>query len=153
MTRGRKPLAAKHTVELSPEGAANFDADFRAAQNDIIAADMLEAEACDRSMALAVRVGYELPAGELNADLIQRDIAANMRRSVESVLDIGRGLLVLKSLCGHGDFQERISSTGCATWIRIVLTTVGWGHERHGLQFWFTAPHASLDGGEDAARS
>ena len=39
---------------------------------------------------------------------IQRDISANMRRSVEACLEVGRGLAVLKAACGHGNFVARL---------------------------------------------
>ncbi|MDR2092294.1 MAG: hypothetical protein LBP58_03105 [Azoarcus sp.] len=62
--------------------------------------------------AVAVRVGYQLPADSTNPDLIQRDIAANMRRSVDAVLEIGRGLVVLKQVCAHGSFSSRLQALG-----------------------------------------
>jgi hypothetical protein len=60
--------------------------------------------------AVAARVGYQLPADSANPDLIMRDISANMRRSVEAVLEIGRALLVLKELCAHGTFGKRLEN-------------------------------------------
>lgn len=69
----------------------------------------LDAEKLDIEVrALAERIGYQLPADETNPDLIQRDIAANMRRSLEAVLEVGRGLIVLKQVCVHGDFRSRL---------------------------------------------
>ena len=58
--------------------------------------------------AVAIKLGYELPADSTDPDLIQRDIAANMRRSVEACLEVGRGLRVLKEACEHGDFCTRL---------------------------------------------
>ena len=58
--------------------------------------------------AVALRVGYQLPADAADPDLIQRDIAANMRRSVEAFLEVGRGLIVLKEACQHGEFMARL---------------------------------------------
>ena len=58
--------------------------------------------------AVAEQLGYQLPADAIDADLIQRDIAANMRRSVEACLEVGRGLRVLKEACQHGEFASRI---------------------------------------------
>lgn len=58
--------------------------------------------------AVAQRVGYALDA--IEPDLIQRDIAANMRRSVEACLEVGRGLCVLKAACAHGDFMLRLEA-------------------------------------------
>lgn len=58
--------------------------------------------------AVAAQVGYQLPADGVDPDLIQRDIAANMRRSVEACLEVGRGLAVLKAACQHGEFMARL---------------------------------------------
>lgn len=62
--------------------------------------------------AVAAQVGYQLPADCTDPDLIQRDISANMRRSVEACLEVGRGLAVLKAACGHGNFMARLDVLG-----------------------------------------
>lgn len=62
--------------------------------------------------AVAAQLGYQLPADCTDPDLIQRDIAANMRRSVEACLEVGRGLRVLKEACGHGNFVSRLDVLG-----------------------------------------
>ena len=62
--------------------------------------------------AVAAQLGYQLPADCTDADLIQRDIAANMRRSVEACLEVGRGLRVLKEACEHGQFLSRLEVLG-----------------------------------------
>jgi AmiR/NasT family two-component response regulator len=62
--------------------------------------------------ATAAKLGYQLPADATDPDLIQRDIAANMRRSVEACLEVGRGLAVLKAACGHGQFLPRLEVLG-----------------------------------------
>lgn len=77
---------------------------------DDVAAAQAQQEAGTR--ALAVRLGYQLPADSTDPDLIQRDIAANMRRSVEACLEVGRGLAVLKQTCGHGNFISRLDVLG-----------------------------------------
>lgn len=69
-----------------------------------------EQDALVRATALAI--GYQLPADATDPDLIQRDIAVNMRRSVEACLEVGRGLTVLKSACLHGQFQARLGVLG-----------------------------------------
>ncbi len=82
---------------------------------DISAANQLalitrETETRVRSVAL--QMGYQLPADATDPDLIQRDIAANMRRSVEACLEVGRGLAVLKAACEHGNFVTRLDVLG-----------------------------------------
>lgn len=62
--------------------------------------------------AVAAQLGYQLPADCTDPDLIQRDIAANMRRSVEACLEVGRGLRVLKEACEHGQFIARLDVLG-----------------------------------------
>ncbi len=62
--------------------------------------------------AVAQQLGYSLPADCTDPDLIQRDIGVNMRRSVEACLDVGRGLAVLKTACGHGNFMARLEVMG-----------------------------------------
>lgn len=62
--------------------------------------------------AVAQQLGYQLPADATDPDLIQRDIAANMRRSVEACLEVGRGLRVLKEACEHGSFIVRLDVLG-----------------------------------------
>lgn len=69
-----------------------------------------EADACVRAVAL--QIGYRLPADAPDADLIQRDISANMRRSVEACLEVGKGLAVLKAACPHGEFLDRLDMLG-----------------------------------------
>lgn len=102
-TAGRKPLAAQagEVIDLDTgkvEGAMQaLRAEGEAQQ---------EHETRVRSVALAM--GYMLPADATDPDLIQRDIAANMRRSVEACLEVGRGLAVLKAACAHGEFQARL---------------------------------------------
>lgn len=52
-----------------------------AQQNQVIS---LNAEHDSQVRAVAAQLGYQLPADCTDPDLIQRDIAANMRRSVEA---------------------------------------------------------------------
>ena len=72
---------------------------------------VLDARA-ERVRAVALQVGYQLPGDSVDADLIQRDIAANMRRSVEACLEVGRGLSALKAACEHGEFSKRLGVLG-----------------------------------------
>lgn len=80
-----------------------------AQQNQMVA---LNDEQETRVRAVATQLGYQLPADCTSPDLIQRDIAANMRRSVEACLEVGRGLQVLKVACGHGSFIDRLDMLG-----------------------------------------
>ena len=66
----------------------------------------------DRAHSEALLLGYALPAGAIDADLIQRDIAAHLRRTVEDCLHVGRALIVLKAACGHGNFMHRLKVIG-----------------------------------------
>lgn len=82
---------------------------------DISAANQLALitrETDTRVRAVALQMGYQLPADCTDPDLIQRDISANMRRSVEACLEVGKGLTVLKSACQHGEFISRIDVLG-----------------------------------------
>lgn len=72
--------------------------------------------------AVAAQLGYQLPADCTDPDLIQRDIAANMRRSVEACLEVGRGLAVLKTSCGHGNFMARLDVLGIDRFVAAKFT-------------------------------
>jgi len=58
--------------------------------------------------AVAASLGYPLPGDSVDPDLIQRDVAVNMRRTAETMLQIGLGLIVLKEACRHGEFGARL---------------------------------------------
>lgn len=82
---------------------------------DISAANQLALitrETDTRVRAVAAQLGYQLPADATDPDLIQRDISANMRRSVEACLEVGKGLAVLKAACDHGQFAARLDILG-----------------------------------------
>ena len=98
--RGRKPLAAAVPVVA--------DADLAPVAQAVAVLD----ERASRVRAVALQMGYQLPGDGVDADLIQRDIAANMRRSVEACLEVGRGLAVLKEACEHGEFRARLEVLG-----------------------------------------
>jgi hypothetical protein len=74
--------------------------------------DTAIATADREARAMAAKVGYQLPADSTEPDLICRDIASNIRRTAESCVEIGRGLLVLKAACAHGDFIKRTEQIG-----------------------------------------
>ena len=98
--RGRKPMAAAVAVDVGADLAPVAQA-----------VAVLDARA-ERVRAIAAQVGYLLPADATDPDLIQRDIAANMRRSVEACLEVGRGLCALKEACEHGEFGKRLQVLG-----------------------------------------
>ena len=97
--------APAELVEVSPAATARIEA-----AQDALAVEEQQAQAHVRAVAL--QVGYQLPADSTDPDLIQRDIAANMRRSVEACLEVGRGLMALKAACKHGEFGKRIDVLG-----------------------------------------
>jgi hypothetical protein len=100
--------ASKGGVALAPD--APLDAEVILSQQNQVA--VLSAEHDSQVRAVAEQLGYQLPADCTDPDLIQRDIAANMRRSVEACLEVGRGLQVLKTACGHGNFIDRLDALG-----------------------------------------
>lgn len=107
MTRGRPPATAM------AEPAPIIDAE--AVRSALDAQDQLAVmagQAESRVRLIAHQIGYQLPADCTDPDLIQRDIAANMRRSVEACLEVGRGLLILKEACPHGNFLARLDVLG-----------------------------------------
>ena len=61
-----------------------------------------------RVRAVAAQVGYQLPGDCVDPDLIQRDIATNMRRTAEAMLQVGLGLICLKEACKHGEYLTRL---------------------------------------------
>ena len=73
---------------------------------------LAQRETDERTRTVANQLGYLLPADATDPDLIQRDIAANMRRSVEACLEVGRGLTVLKAACDYGEFVARLGVLG-----------------------------------------
>ncbi|MDR2186879.1 MAG: hypothetical protein LBE62_02370 [Azonexus sp.] len=102
---GRKP-----TVTDNPSSAVT-ETEVPSLPAMAEAANQLTALAAQRdatTRAVAATLGYQLPADCTDPDLIQRDIAANMRRSVEACLEVGRGLRVLKEACEHGQFMARL---------------------------------------------
>lgn len=111
MTAGRKPLAVPDIVDVEDESesASNGLAVMREQVRELAVRNV---EAEQHVRAVALQVGYFLPADCTDPDLIQRDISANMRRSVEACLEVGRGLTVLKAACEHGQFMARLDVLG-----------------------------------------
>lgn len=111
MAVGRKPIAPKNDEQpVILEG--EFATAMTVMRDDVKAITLEENQHHAMVRAVAVQVGYQLPADCADPDLIQRDIAANMRRSVEACLEVGRGLLVLKAACNHGMFMARLDVLG-----------------------------------------
>lgn len=113
MTAGRKPIHSDVIDVIDPsldqekiEGAM---AQMRSEDRALTLAQQQHESAV---RAVADQLGYQLPADCTDPDLIQRDISANMRRSVEACLEVGRGLAVLKSACEHGNFIARLDVLG-----------------------------------------
>ncbi len=108
----RKPNPTAEVVDVTVNEVA--------LQQDVQAANQLaqlvltqNEETATRVRAVAQTLGYQLPADATDPDLIQRDIAANMRRSVEACLEVGRGLRVLKEACADwSKFLARLDVLG-----------------------------------------
>lgn len=107
MARAKSTVVVK-SHELTPDQTPGLT---RAAEA-ISHLPALEAQLENTVRAVAAQIGYQLPADCTDPDLIQRDISANMRRSVEACLEVGRGLAVLKAACGHGNFIARLDVLG-----------------------------------------
>lgn len=72
----------------------------------------------------AAMVGYSLPGDSTDPDLIQRDIATNIRRTAETAIEIGRALIVLKHACGHGQFGKRLANLSLSADLASRLMSV-----------------------------
>lgn len=105
MSRKETPMPENKEV---PANLEVIDAEVHAANQLAV----LHREGDARVRAVAQQLGYQLPADCTDPDLIQRDIAANMRRSVEACLEVGRGLVALKEACAHEEFINRLDVLG-----------------------------------------
>ncbi|MBK9442570.1 MAG: hypothetical protein IPN53_15235 [Comamonadaceae bacterium] len=101
------PTPAAEIIDV-PMNEALLSEDIQA-RNSLALATAQQASAV---RAVALQMGYALPADCTDPDLIQRDISANMRRSVEACLEVGKGLRVLKEACSHGNFLARLDVLG-----------------------------------------
>lgn len=106
-TAGRTPIAPQQPTTTTEVVWPNEQT--VQTQNELAVLDQQQAT---RVRAVAASMGYQLPADCTDPDLIQRDIAANMRRSVEACLQVGMGLRVLKESCQHGEFMGRLGVLG-----------------------------------------
>lgn len=98
--RGAKPLpAADITGDLA-------DGQALAVRSGELQ-EMAKAEAAVRQ--LAETIGY---AGSLDVNTLWSAVEFRQRRSVEDILEMGRGLLLIKEQTAHGDFQEQCARRG-----------------------------------------
>lgn len=108
---GRKAIAL--ATQIGPDFVGATPPDMAAQEARARSAVALATSQQESAVrAVAVQLGYQLPADCTDPDLIQRDIAANMRRSVEACLQVGMGLTVLKAACQHGEFLARLDVLG-----------------------------------------
>lgn len=110
MTRAR--IAAPETEVLDPAEVAYTEQALVVLRTTEKAGALALSQHDAAVRAVALQVGYQLPADCTDPDLIQRDISANMRRSVEACLEVGRGLVALKEACQHGQFVARLDVLG-----------------------------------------
>lgn len=103
------PVIDTANTDINKEAVSGAMDAMRTQELAVIEADK---QAAVRARAMAETLGYVLPADTTDPELIQRDIAANMRRTVESMIEVGRGLLVLKEACPYGEFQKRLEVLG-----------------------------------------
>ena len=103
----REKLATPEGVKIEFDQPA-IDSAAAAVVYDGQAAALAERQHAAHVRAVAAQVGYQLPGDCADPDMIQRDIAANMRRTAEAMLQIGLGLICLKEACQHGEFMARL---------------------------------------------
>lgn len=111
-TPGRKKTAPTAPEVLDPVAEQQTGQALATMRQDATAQSLAVSQHDAAVRAVAAQVGYQLPADCTDPDLIQRDISANMRRSVEACLEVGRGLRVLKEACEHGNFVARLEVLG-----------------------------------------
>lgn len=111
MSQGRTKLITPEIVEPAVD-QPRIDNAMDVMRAESKAVSLAEQQHAATVRAVAAQVGYQLPAECADPDLIQRDIAANMRRSVEACLEVGRGLTVLKAACQQGMFMARLDVLG-----------------------------------------
>lgn len=106
-TMAKKPTPAGEVIDIPMNEVALSQA--HQAVNEVA---LIQAQQDSAVRAVALQMGYQLPADCTDPDLIQRDISANMRRSVEACLEVGKGLRVLKEACVHSSFLARLDVLG-----------------------------------------
>ncbi len=98
--RGAKPLAQAEPVGTELDTGKLVE---RSQELQVMA----QAEAQVKS--LATTLGY---AGALDTESLWSMVEYRQRRSVEDILEMGRGLLLIKEQTAHGEFQEQIATRG-----------------------------------------
>lgn len=99
-TRGAKPLAP---ITLQGDVMDGDKLADRGNQLQVLA----KAEAAVRQ--LAENIGY---AGSLDVQTLWSAVEFRQRRSVEDILEMGRGLLLIKEQTAHGEFQQQCEARG-----------------------------------------
>ena len=106
---GRKPLKADDVIDVEATiDTDRFELAMSEMRHEAQTQNEIEQQRVATVRAVAAQIGYQLPADCADPDLIQRDIATNMRRTAESMLQVGLGLIVLKEACRHGEFMARL---------------------------------------------
>jgi|GEM_PF-600787 len=101
----RTPHSPDEIVVVTGPATPNEQA-FLAADTE---ARQIERLVMDNATALADRIGYE---GTLTLGSIEDEIRFFQRRTIEACLELGKRLLVMKELTGHGEFQKRVELLG-----------------------------------------
>lgn len=105
---GRKPLATRDPAQEPIINEPAFAGAMEVMRIDEQSHALAESQHQAHVRAVAAQVGYQLPNDCADPDLIQRDIAINMRRTAEAMLQVGLGLICLKEACRHGEFIARL---------------------------------------------
>lgn len=109
LQRGRKPAKAPEIIAAEEIiDGPKFAGAMENMREDAQAVALADNQHAARVRAVAAQVGYQLPSDCTDPDMIQRDIAVNMRRTAEAMLQIGLGLICLKEACQHGEFVARL---------------------------------------------
>lgn len=117
----RKPNPEATVIDVQVKTVAI--ADGAQAQNQLAE---LNAQAATAAKAMATRVNYE---GTLTLGAIEDEIRFYQRRTVETCLELGKRLLVLKELAPHGEFQQRVEMLGITartaqTFMNVTIKTL-----------------------------
>lgn len=121
MTRGRKnlPSVIEQTEPLAAEAVAAIEHDMQ----ESAALPAALAEVQENAIVLAKQLNYE---GSLTVGGLEEEIKFFQRRSVEAVLEMGKRLLLLKEVTGHGSFIESIERLGIGERMaqRFMVSTI-----------------------------